>query len=300
MDIHRLEVFCRVVELQSFTRAGEAVCLTQPTVSEHVRALEEMLGEKLVDRLGREVLPTPAGKILYEYGRKIIRLRDEAVQAVQNYTGNLCGHLLIGASTIPGTYILPTIIGSFKSRHPSIQITVAISGSAKIVERLLRSDLEAGLVGARWQDRRVVLEEVFADELILATWPDHPWAERKSIRLDELAGQPFIMREQGSGTRKVMSETLREHGFDLASLSVVAEMGSTEAVRQAIKARIGISILSYHSIAEDLHNKSLVAPPIEGLRISRPFYLIQRKNRQVSPLCTAFLNYLRQRAAERS
>ena len=299
MDIHRLEVFCKVVELQSFTKAAEAVCLTQPTVSEHVRALEDMLGEKLVDRLGREVLPTPAGKILYQYGRKIIQLRDETIQALEKYKGNLSGHLLIGASTIPGTYILPTYIGSFKAEHPSIQITVEIASSAEIVERVLRNELEVGLVGAKWQDRRIVLEEVFSDELILAAFPGHPWAGRKSIAVEELSGQAFIMREKGSGTRMVMIEALQERGFDLSKLYVVAEMGSTEAVRQAIKARIGISILSYHSIAEDLQRKTLVAIPIRDVRIFRSFYLVQRKSRQTSPLCTAFLSYLKDRAAEK-
>jgi len=299
MDIHRLEVFCKVVELQSFTKAAVAVYLTQPTVSEHVRALEEMLGEKLVDRLGREVLPTPAGKILYQYGRKMIQLRDEAVQALHKYQGNLSGHLAIGASTIPGTYILPAFIGSFKANHPSIQITVEISSSAEIVERVLRSDLELGLVGAKWQDRRIVLEEMFSDELMLAAFPEHAWAGEKTVELKDLAGQAFVLREKGSGTRMVMSNVLQEHGFDLSELYVVAEMGSTEAVRQAIKARIGVSILSYHAIAEDLQRGALVAIPIKGVRIFRSFYLIQRKNRQPSPLGTAFLSHLRDRAAEK-
>jgi len=299
MDIHRLEVFCKVVELQSFTKAAVAVYLTQPTVSEHVRALEAMLGEKLVDRLGREVLPTPAGKILYQYGRKMIQLRDEAVQALHKYQGNLSGHLAIGASTIPGTYILPAFIGSFKANHPSIQITVEISSSAEIVERVLRSDLELGLVGAKWQDRRIVLEEMFSDELMLAAFPEHAWAGEKTVELKDLAGQAFVLREKGSGTRMVMSNVLQEHGFDLSELYVVAEMGSTEAVRQAIKARIGVSILSYHAIAEDLQRGALVAIPIKGVRIFRSFYLIQRKNRQPSPLGTAFLSHLRDRAAEK-
>lgn len=300
MDIHRLEVFCRVVELQSFTKAADAVCLTQPTVSEHVRALEEMLGEKLVDRLGREVLPTPAGKILYQYGRKMIQLRNEAVQALEKYKGNLSGHLQIGASTIPGTYILPTFIGAFKAEHPSIQITVEISSSAEIAEKVLRSDVELGLIGAKWQDRRIVLEEVFSDELILTLFPDHPWAGRSSIELKELSGQAFILREKGSGTRMVMKDALQEHGFDLSELFVVAEMGSTEAVRQAIKAKIGISILSFHAVAEDLQRGTLLAVPIEGARIFRSFYLIQRRNRQASPLCTAFVDFLRDRAAEKT
>lgn len=298
MDIHRLEVFCKVLELQSFTKAAEAVCLTQPTVSEHIRALEEMLGEKLVDRLGRELLPTPAGKILYQYGRKIIQLRDEAVQAMAKYRGNLSGHLKIGASTIPGTYILPQFIGSFKTDKPSIQITVEISSSAEILDRILRNELELGLVGARWNDRRIVTEEIFEDELILAAFSDHPWVTKKSIQPQDLADQPFILREKGSGTRKVMSDFLQEHGLDLSQLDVVAEMGSTEAVRQAIKAQIGVSILSYHAISEDLQRGTLIAIPIDGVRIQRSFYLAQRKNRQASPLCTAFLQFLRERSTE--
>ena len=127
MDIHRLEVFCKLVELKSFTKAAEAVFLSQPTVSEHIRSLESELQEKLIDRLGREALPTQAGKIVYKYAQKIIQLRNEAVQAIENYKGNLAGHLYIGASTIPGTYILPEIIGLFKAQYPAIQVTLKIS-----------------------------------------------------------------------------------------------------------------------------------------------------------------------------
>ncbi len=300
MDIHRLEVFCRVVDLQSFTKAAEASFLTQPTVSEHIRALEEALDEKLVDRLGREVLPTPAGKILYRYARNIIALRDEAIQALDRYKGKLSGHLLIGASTIPGTYILPEIIGLFKAQYPSIQITLKISGSGEVVERIREGALEIGMVGARWSDRRVVLEEAFSDELVLTVYPDHPWAARKSIRLEELEGEPFIMREKGSGTRMVMHQILEANGFDPARLNGMAEMGSTEAVRQGIKARIGISILSARAVAEDIQRGALATLETEGVRFLRPFYLVQRKNRQISPLGSAFLGYLQKVAAERN
>ncbi len=299
MDIHRLEVFCRVVDLQSFTKAAEASFLTQPTVSEHIRALEETLDEKLVDRLGREVLPTPAGKILYRYARNIIALRDEAIQALDRYKGKLSGHLLIGASTIPGTYILPEIIGAFKTQYPSIQITLKISDSGEVIDRIREGSLEIGMVGARWSDRRVVLEEAFSDELVLTVYPDHPWAARETIRLEELEGEPFIMREKGSGTRMVMHQILEANGFDPAHLNGVAEMGSTEAVRQGIKARIGISILSARAVAEDVQRGTLVTLETEGVRFLRPFYLVQRKKRQISPLGTAFLGYLQAAAAER-
>jgi DNA-binding transcriptional LysR family regulator len=293
MDIHRLEVFCKVVELRSFTKAADAVGLTQPTVSEHLRALEEMLGEKLVDRLGRDVLATPAGKILYQYAQNIIRMRDEAIQALEKFKGNLSGRLLIGASTIPGTYMLPALIGSFKAGHPSIEITLKISDSGDVVERILDGSLELGFIGARWDDRRIVLEEVCSDELVLVVYPEHRWAGRETLELDELPGEPFILREKGSGTRVVMNRAFEEKGFDPSHLDAVAEMGSTEAVRQGIKARIGISILSRQAVAEDLERHTLVQVPMNGVRLARSVYLAQRKNRQISPLSTAFLNHLR-------
>jgi DNA-binding transcriptional LysR family regulator len=296
VDIHRLEVFCKVVEMQSFTKAADAVFLTQPTVSEHIRALEELVEEKLVDRLGREVLPTPAGKILYQYARDIIRLRDEALQAIDRYKGSLSGRLTIGASTIPGTYILPELIGSFKARYPAIQITLHISDSAEVVDGIIDGTLEAGLIGAPWDDRRIILEEVFSDELVLAVHPGHPWAGRRAAALEDLAKEPFILRERGSGTRRVMVQALEAHGFNPARLHVVAEMGSTEAIRQGIKARIGVSILSSHAVAEDIQRGTIAGIELEGVSITRSFYLVQRKNRQSSPLCMAFLKHLRSEA----
>ncbi|MCE5244839.1 MAG: selenium metabolism-associated LysR family transcriptional regulator [Syntrophobacteraceae bacterium] len=296
MDIHRLDVFCKVLELQSFTKAADAVCLTQPTVSEHIRVLEEELGEKLIDRLGREVLPTPAGKILFRYARDIIKLRDEAVQALRKFRGELSGSLLIGASTIPGTYFLPQIIGSFKNRYPSIQVTLKISDSADVVDRLLDGSVEIGLIGVRPDDRRLLLEEVFSDELLLVVYPEHAWAGRKAVDFSELEGQPFILRERGSGTRMFMARSIEAAGFDPARLNPVAEMGSTEAVRQGIKARIGISILSSQAVSEDIERGTLVAVPLRDRHLFRSFYLVQRKKRQMSPLCLAFIDHLRSRS----
>jgi len=293
MDLRRLEVFCKVVELRSFTKAAEAVLLSQPTISEHIRSLEETLGEKLLDRPGREVFPTPAGQILYRYAQKMLRLREEAVQAIASYKGELSGQLVLGASTIPGTYILPKIIGSFKAQHASVQLMLRISSSGKIVEAVLRGDLEIGLIGSQWKDRRLKLEEICSEELVLAVYPGHPWAKREEVGMEEVYGQPFILREKDSGTRMVMSQILETRDFDFSRLSTVAEVATTQAVVQSIKAEIGISILSRLAVEEDLQRGSLVAVPIRGVRFHRPFYLIQRINRQLSPLCEAFLMHVR-------
>jgi DNA-binding transcriptional LysR family regulator len=293
MDLHRLEVFCKVVELKSFTRAAEMINLSQPTVSEHIRSLEETAGVKLLDRLGREVMPTKAGLILYRYAQKLLQVRREALQALHQYRGKLAGHLYLGASTIPGTYILPPLIGNFKFEYPDIQITLRIANSRLTAQEVLSGDLELGVVGAQWQENGLEWEKVFADELVLALHPDHPWAGRPSVSPSELAGEPFIHREHFSGTRRVMTRFLETHGFDPANLSVVAEMGSTEAVRESIKARIGISIISLLAVAEDIERGSLVTVPLAGIDMHRPFYLITRKNREHSPLCSVFLQHLR-------
>ena len=291
VDLHRLEIFCRLVELKSFTRAAEAVYLSQPTVSEHIRSLEEMLGEKLVDRLGREVVATPAGQLLYKYARRLLRLQEEAVQALRQFSGRVAGTLLIGASTIPGTYVLPRLVGMFKELHPEIQMVLGIANSRQVANEVLAGEVEVGVVGASWNDPSLEWQEVFADELVLAVPPGHPWAGR-AIAASELGDAHFLMRERFSGTRKVMLDYLGEQNVTLADLKVVAELGSSEAVRQSIKARIGVGILSRQAVAEDVQHGSLAIVKIKELTMRRPFYLVKRRNRVLSPVCSVFLDFL--------
>ena len=293
MDIRKLEVFCKIVDLKSFSKAAEFVSLTQPTVSEHVRQLEDLLGEKLLDRLGREVLPTPAGELLYRYAVRLIKLQDETFQAIRQFSGNLTGDLVLGASTIPGAYLLPRLIESFQSRHPAIRLRLKIADTAKTTHHLLSGEMEIGIIGARARVPALESTDIFSDRLILVVPPRHPWAKVSTISLEDLATQPFILREEGSGSRTVMNEELLRHGFNPAALSPVAEIDSSEAVRQAVKAGLGIAILSSLAVAEDLEKGSLVQVSIEGIDIRRPFYLVQRKNRQLSPLAQAFLEHLR-------
>jgi len=288
MDIRRLEVFCKVVELKSFTRAAAAVLLSQPTVSEHIRLLEESVGEKLLDRLGREILPTGAGEILYRYAQRIIQLRDEARQSIDQYCGKLRGRLSLGAGTIPGTYLLPKLLERFHQQHEDIRITLQISGSGQVSDAVLDGTLELGVVGSPVSDGRLESTSIAGDELMLAIPAGHPWSGRTSISPAELLEQPFIQREPGSGTRQVSEEILIAEGISPARLKVVAEMGSSEAVRQGVKSGIGIAILSSLAIEEDLRHGSVVSVPLEGFHFERPFYLIQRRNRHLSPLAQAF------------
>lgn len=292
MDIHRLEVFCKVVELKSFTKAAEAIFLSQPTVSEHIRSLEAMLDEKLVDRLGRKVMPTQAGRILYTYAKKIIKLRSDAVEALNEYSGKLAGQLQLGASTIPGTYSLPALIGSFKKRYPAVNISLKISNSRLIVEDVLEGNVELGVVGAKLNEPSLEWVKAFSDELVLVVGTDHPWAKKDFVAPVELMAEPFILREKNSGTRKVMGDILAEHSIDISNLTVVAEMGSTEAVRQSIKAGIGVSIMSKQAVVQDVDCGALAIVPVKGIYFKRPFYLIRLKKRHESPICRMFLEHL--------
>ncbi|MFH7327165.1 selenium metabolism-associated LysR family transcriptional regulator [Desulfurivibrio sp. C05AmB] len=294
MDLHRLEVFCKVIDLKSFTKAADAALLSQPTVSEHIRSLEETLDVRLIDRLGREVLPTQAGKILYDYARKILRLRREATEAIASHSGRLVGHLWAGASTIPGTYLLPELLGLFKQRCPEVLVTVNIAGSRQVADKVIQGDCEFGITGAKWNETSLQWEPLCSDELVLTVGRDHPWARRDQIELAELTTLPFIDRERESGTRKAMNEILAAAGMDPARLQIIAEMGSTEAVRQGVKAGIGVAIISRRAVREDFDCGLLTEVAIRDVRFTRPFYLVQRKNRSLSPIAALFLDFLRQ------
>lgn len=294
MDLHRLEIFCKVAELKSFTLAAEALRLSQPTVSEHIRSLEEMAGDRLVDRLGRELRLTEAGQILLRYAQKLLHLRDEAQQALADHRGELLGRLTIGASTIPGSYLLPQVIGAFKAQHPAIHITLKIANTAAVAEMVLKGEMGLGMVGSLLPEKRLQFIEVYLDELTLAVTPQHPWAQRREVVLDELYGQPYILRERGSGTQMAVKEILGAHGLDFAKLTVAAEMPNTEAVRQAIKAGVGISILSRLAVAAELAYGDLVAVKIRDVELRRPLFLVQRQGRQLPLVYATFSTLLRQ------
>jgi DNA-binding transcriptional LysR family regulator len=294
MDLRRLEVFCKVYELKSFSRAAEASLLSQPTVSEHIRYLEDRLEVRLFDRLGREVAPTRAGELLYGYARRILSLTQEASRSLELYRGKMSGSIALGGSTIPGQYILPVLIGSFKSRYEGIRIKLVIADTREVADMVLDGSLEIGVVGARIKNSKLVFAELFDDELVLAVPADHPWAARPGIQIEELSEVPFIMREPGSGTRMATLNRLEDAGFDPESLQVMAEMGSTGAVRQAIRSGVGVSILSRRAIADDIRFGLLRPVPVANLTLTRHFYLVTHRGRSLSPLAQAFVDFLKE------
>lgn len=292
MDLHQIEIYCTLIRLRSFSRTAETLYLTQPTVSGHIKNLEAKLGVKLLDRLGRRVVPTEAGEILFRHGQKLLALRDHARQEIEGTSGKVGGVLKIGGSTIPGAYILPSFIGAFKRKHPSASLYLNIDDTAKVTEAVANGDLHIGVVGAVMARPHINIYPFLRDELVVAVPSKHPWARKKSIPADALRKEPFILREKGSGTRRVMEERLERAGVSSADLNAVAVMGSSDAVRQAVKAGLGVSILSIRAVKEDVASGRLAVLRIRGVPVERSFSVILLKGKTLSPLCQAFLDFL--------
>ena len=293
MDLRQLEVFAQVVDARSFSRAGAALHLTQSTVSEHVRLLEEEVGTRLFDRLGRETVPTRAGELLYGYARRLLALRTEARQALDQFLGQVSGALTVGASTIPGEYVLPPLIGRFREKYPQVSIALRISDSRGIGQAVLEGQVEAGVVGARPEHKSLEATELMSDELVVVVPPGHTWFGRRQVALEDLAPEPLIVREPGSGSRQALEDALGEAGSGLAQLRVIAEMGSTGAIKQAVKSGVGLSIVSKRAVEEECQHGLLWCVKLRDLRFTRHFYVITHAGRSRSPLCQAFLEFLR-------
>ncbi len=294
MDLWQLHIFTKVVELKSFSKAGAAIHLSQPTVSSHIKDLEDHFECRLIDRMGKEALPTKAGALLYGYARKLLTLKNETETALAQFKGKTKGHLVVGGSTIPGGYILPQIIGSFIKNYPEVTVSLEIGDTEDIVKAIREGLIEIGLVGARYSDKNLIQEEVIRDSMALVIPPDHTWKDLRRVTLDMLKDEPFIAREYGSGTLKSLTRSLQDAGSESSALKIVATMGNTAAVRQGVKSGIGVSILSTKAVEDDLANGKLLALDVEGVDLSRYFFLTTHRSRTLSPLCQSFAEAIRE------
>jgi len=295
MDFRRLEVFCKVYELRSFSKAALQSYLTQPTVSGYIAFLEDKFGAKLFDRLGKEISPTKAGETLYAYAKKILATKEEAERDINLVLGRKKGRLKLGGSTIPGQYILPSFLGRFKALYPNCKVILTIGDTKQIVEMTLNGEAEIGMVGARLNIPKLNFEPFTKDELILIVPGGHPLAKKAFVDFDTLKKAPFIIREPGSGTRMTMEHAFKEKGIEISEVNIVAELGSTEAVRQAVIAGMGVSILSKRAVEIEVNAGLVKAVKLDDMEIKRDFYLVYHTQKTLSPLAVAFLEFLKER-----
>jgi DNA-binding transcriptional LysR family regulator len=298
MDLRRLEVFAKVAELGSFSRAAEALFLTQPTISEHVRALEVELGLPLLDRLGRGATPTPAGRVLLDYARRMLKLAEEARQAIERFQGRMSVTLMVGGSTIPGEYVLPALIGQFKTKYPDILISLRVASSRQVSEWVDEGRVEVGVVGARPALRTLAAHTLKSDELVVAVPAGHPWSGRKTVTLADVRSEPLIVREPGSGSREALERALHDAGTNLEAFRVAGEIGSTQAIKQAVRAGVGVTIISRRAVEDECRAGLVHCVKVRDLKLARSFYLVTHRERTRSPLAEAFVTFVESQAAE--
>jgi DNA-binding transcriptional LysR family regulator len=292
-NLRELEIFSRAVELESFSRAAEAVFLVQASVSERIASLEKKIGVPLLDRLGRKVVPTAAGELLYKHAILFLEMKETAQLEIERFMGLKHGKISMGGSTIPGEYILPDLIAKFNKQHPHLAVKLFIADSSEIENRVLTGKLELGVIGSKSQQANLLCRQLWKDELVLAVPAQHRWARRRTVSLQELWEAPFILREEGSGTLKILDNYLRKSVSNGSnSLNVIARFGSSTAVKEGIKAGLGLSILSGRAIETDVRAGLLKALKVRGLSMSRTFFLIRNRLRTASPSCQAMLDFL--------
>lgn len=297
MELRYLEIFCAVVEFKSFSKAAQALRLTQPTVSIHIKALEDEFSTKLLDRLGRTVLPTRAGEILYGYARDIVSIKEEARLAMEQLISTMSGKLIVGASTIPGEYILPPLLSQFKNAYPDVFPTLKIGDTSDIHESVLRGEVDMGLVGAVMRDKNIISRKFLDDELILVAPSNF---KASVLHRRELKGVPLLIREMGSGSRYSLEEYLKKNRVDIESLHIVAEMGSTQALMQAVKSGMGLAFISRLSVVDEIEQEALKPVTLKGFTIIRHFHIITHRLRSNSRICKTFIEFISRKEIELS
>jgi len=294
IDFRHLDTFCRVASLKSFSKAAEDLFLTQPTVSGHILTLEKSLSIRLFDRTGREVRLTKAGEIFYQYALKILASRKELINALSEFSQGIRGELSLGASTIPGEYLLPKLMGDFKKEHPHFAISLRIADTREIVQYVLEGIVEYGLTGAKLNYSSLHYEKYTEDEIIVVSPPDHSLSRKKRVEMEDLLREPWIIREEGSGTQMAVEKMLRKRGKSLKQFHVGMEMGSTSSLKEGVKAGLGLAFISKRAAEEELNRRLLLRIDLEGMDpILRQIYIVSHRGRTLSPIGMAFLRFLR-------
>jgi DNA-binding transcriptional LysR family regulator len=295
MDTRQLAAFCTVVERKSFSRAAEQLGLTQPAVSQQIRSLEQRFGRQLLDRSGRRVEPTEAGRRLYRRAQRLLALEQQLVDEVVAETdGELAGTVEIGASTGPGGGVVPLLLCEFQLRNPRVEVALSVFDTQRVVELVAERELELGVVGAARPHRSVVFEPLFRDEVVLVCAPGHRFAGKR-LSLEQLRDEPLVVMQEGAGVRQVIEDELRHAGARLRDFDVRLELGLQESVKSAVAAGYGVSFISRSAVEAELAAGTLTAAQVDGLEPSREISLVRSSGRPLTHAAEAFVAFARER-----
>ena len=294
MNIKQLEVFVAIATSGSFSKGAESACITQSTVSQHIATLEDLCGVRLFDRTGRGAIPTEAGKVMLVHAKQVLKSLKETEQAILGFRQADGVELLVGGSTIPGTYLLPKAIAALQASAPGIIVKVEIGDSREILAKLLDEEIEIGIVGTSAENTQFTSKALGHDEILLVARKGHHWCGRTEIPPADLLREPIILRGRGSGTNDVVEAALRQLGIKTGNLVVGATVSSSEAIKQAVLAGCGIAFISEMAVRQELKHGTLVPIKLTGLTLTRSFSLVQRRGRTLSPAAAAFSLILEQ------
>jgi len=298
LNFHQLHIFHTVAEYGSFSTAAQSLGMTQPAITMQVQALEEYFGTKLFHRTTKRVELSDAGKALLPYARRALDLMRETDQAMAQYTQMLKDRLQLGASLTIGEYILPRLLGPFAKEYPYIMISLKVFNTTQIVEEILNHHLTFGLVEAPIEHPDIHSDVVLNDELFLVMPSDHPLRAVESPTFDQLVDYPFVLREPGSGTRQVMEREILQRGYDPSRLKIVMELGSTGAVKSAVEAGLGLSVLSRSAVRHESVLGTVVTKRIADLSFIRDFHAVYLKSASLPISAVTFLAFLKKHDLE--
>ncbi len=293
MEDHKLKVFCTVAETKSFSKASEIIRLTQPAVSLQIQALEEIYGTKLFNRSGCIITLTKAGEMLYKFAKEINELYSSAEKEIGGVTGLVKGVVSVGASSTIGNYVLPSVIADFKRKYPKVGVHIHIGNTKNVIEFLNAASIDVGIVEGDVKKQKLEVEKLIPDEMMLIMSPLHPWAKKNSISIMDLTKEPFILREEGSGTRQMIEKHFAKYGIGPHNIKVAFVMGSTEAIKGTVEEGLGVSILSRWAIKKEVRFGSIKATTFKEQKIVRDFSLIYRKPGHYSHVLDKFLGFLK-------
>lgn len=292
ITLQQLEALAALVEERSFSDAAKKMMLSQPSLSKHIRNLEIFANAGLINRTKSGISLTSEGSVLYAYAKKILKLRGEAREKILSLQNTASGNISVGTSTIPSTYILPSVLTGLRKEYPDIQVRILSGDSEDVLEMILGSQVEIGFIGKHTQDSRLTCEPIWEDELILVAPKGHRMGEYKAAKVEDIIHEPFVLREKGSGTRSVIEDYLKTHNLPpLSRFNLACELGSSEAVKEAVISGLGISILSIHAVKRELKEGLVVRVPLHGPRMHRKFFFIARKQFNLLPHHRKFIEY---------
>jgi len=293
VEFKQLETFISVARLKSFSKAAKALYLTQPTVSNHIQWLEQELQTILFNRNNnKDVTLTKAGEVFFQHALELLNKKESALFSLREYKGKIEGTLEISASTIPGQHLLPGILSKFNKKYPHVAFKLMKYDSQQVIDKLLSGEIDFGFVGFKKESSQLDYIEVMKDRIIL-TAPNHgKYSAINEISLDELHSLALIFRETGSGTRKVVEAALQQRQFVAKQLKPVAIIENTQTIKECVKGGLGLTFISAKAVVDEIEQGIFKEISVDGLEITRSFYFVYHKSRALSPLATAFKDFV--------